>query len=496
MISETFVESCFHLLLTKNLPPQKENVVFRDIQNILAFLEKQKNIEIPISMENKFRCLQNLSFMRANGKSVANSIDSITSSEKYKDLKAYLNKISSVELSSQEINDYIQQILMKKKIINIFSNFDDLNFLTESLNEGTFESLDDIILKYEKTIKKLYRNLSNQNRTELIENSSSLNFEKDDFTWVLNKTLSKYDSLSTTPSGFQILDDYVFNHGGFEPSRLYIIAGMPGSGKSTFLNNLIVKSATLNWGNPEKKKVYVYVTMENTIEEALLRTYQALYLKKTRDVIEEIKNGVDIKKRFQEKLEVNNAVIIMKYFRPDSVTPTDLSSLIQDIKMEYGDDSIVGLYVDYLDLLTIDFHEDLYRLKLGYITMELKTVAVEHNIPLIVPTQLGRGSYKIKDANSLTLDLVTESVKKVEHSDTIMLLGRDPFDNNKVLMSIGKNRSGVSNVKLEFDVDFTRFNFKNGRKLSMEDSKKRKNDLKSFDEFNSISSAPNSFSAI
>jgi hypothetical protein len=56
---------------------------------------------------------------------------------------------------------------------------------------------------------------------------------------------------------------------------------------------------------------------------------------------------------------------------------------------------------------------------------------------------------------------MSESIKKVENADFIGLLAADKFNKELVHGRIGKNRSGKSNVSLDFNVSFKRFKFIN-----------------------------------
>jgi len=257
--------------------------------------------------------------------------------------------------------------------------------------------------------------------------------------------------------------------GGYEPSRLYVWGGGSGSGKSSMLNNSVIKSATLNPLTIDQTarapvpgeihKVYAYVTMENTIEEALMRTYMPLFDKTIVQMLQDIKAGVNIKKAINEKLIENSSAIVMKYFPAMSISVLDLMGVVDDVMETYSGIKIAGLYVDYLDLLKSDTKYDLYRLELGHITLALKTLAVQYNIPVITGTQLGRSSYKIKDSSILSVDQISESIKKVEHADFVGLLAKDPIDDRIVHGNIGKNRSGKSNISLDFKVDFSKFKY-------------------------------------
>jgi hypothetical protein len=54
---------------------------------------------------------------------------------------------------------------------------------------------------------------------------------------------------------------------------------------------------------------------------------------------------------------------------------------------------------------------------------------------------------------------MSESIKKVEHADFVALLAKNEFDNNLIHGKVGKNRSGETNVSIDFKVDFSRFKF-------------------------------------
>jgi replicative DNA helicase len=317
-------------------------------------------------------------------------------------------------------------------------------------------------------------------RSVSIESSSSLDLRKDPYTSVVDTIKKHYDRTNITPTGFDIFDHNVLN-GGFEPSRLYIFAGGTGSGKSTLINNLIIRSATMDSSSffstrkkTSENRVYVYVTLENTIEEALLRTYQPLFSKTTQDVLFMMSNysiedaSNKIKTEMTDELDKNKSNIIMKYFPGTTISTVDLMMVLDDVINEYGKESIMGLFVDYLDLLKTDVKYDMYRLELGHITLSLKALAVAYGIPVITGTQLGRSIYRTPDSYSLNLDQVGESIKKIEHADFVALLNKDLHDDTLVHMKIGKNRSGKSNVALDFKVRFDMFKFLQGYRAASE----------------------------
>jgi len=471
MITETFLNSCFSVILNENNHVKKNRALYRDIIHVLEFYEKKQKIDIPVNIKGKFDCLKKICEMKSGEKSTDNVIDSLSLSEKYKGIIDFLEFKRNEEVTESASHDNVKQIRLRKKLNSLFVNYDNLSDFLESIQEGTFESIDDAVLDYENLIKSLFTSMMEDNRGIAIESSASLDLEKDEYDSVLQMIIKKYERKNTTPTGFPLFDMDVLN-GGFEPSRVYIFGGGSGAGKSTLLNNLIINSATkvnpLMKNDWDGKNVYVYITLENTIEESLLRTYQPLFNRSTSQVITEINSGVNVKEKLMTEVKKTDSTIIMKYFPPKSISTLDIMSVLDEVNEEYGRGSIRGVYIDYLDLLKTDIKYDIYRLELGDITMALKTMAVEYNVPVITGTQLGRSVYRIQDSRELNLDQMSESIKKVEHADFVALLSKDPIDDTLVHMKVAKNRSGKANVALDFKVNFNVFKFITAVKTSNE----------------------------
>ena len=465
MITESFLNSCFSLILNKNSKVKKTKALSRDILEILNFSESKENLDVPLVVKSKLECLRKIISLLLDGKTIDNVLDSISLTEKFKQYIDFLDVKINEELKDDVFQDIIRQVRLRKKINALFSNYDELTTVLDSIKDGSFESIDDLVDNYEVTIKKLYKNMVDSNRNVTIEAAASLDLTKDDYDPVINMIKKKYERVNKTPTGFELLDNTMY--GGFEPSRLYVWGGGSGAGKSTMLNNTIIKSATKGLTMTENSitkpgeinKVYIYVTLENTIEEALMRTYMPMFNKTSKEMLADIGNNVNISQMIKKKLAENGTTIIMKYFPAMSVSAIDIMAVVDDAINDYGKDSIAGLYIDYLDLLKTDTRYDMYRLELGHITLSLKTLAVQYNIPVITGSQLGRSVYKIKESKDLNVDQMSESIKKVEHADFVGLLAKSQIDDSIVHGKIGKNRSGKANIAIEFKVDFSRYLF-------------------------------------
>ena len=468
MITESFLNSCFLLMLNKNTTIKRSKGLYRDVREVITFTDKKDMVDVPISVKNKLDLLKIVTEMLIdNNKTIENIYDSVVFSEKFKQHKDFLDSMINDEVNSITFQSTLEQVRLRKKIGALFKNYDELDKVLTSIKDGSFDSIDNLVEDYEATIKSLYSNMMESNRALTIQAAASLDLVNDDYTHVVSMIKQKYDKSNSTPSGFTMFDRDILN-GGYEPSRLYVYGGGSGAGKSTILNNTIYKSAMMQLptntrfpSDRDVNRVYVYVTLENTIEESLMRTYMPMYEKTTVQMLQEIGGDmpVDIRAKIAEKLQPVGATIVMKYFPAMSVSPVDLMGVLDEVADVYGKDAIAGLYVDYIDLLKTDTRYDMYRLELGHITLSLKTLAVQYNIPVITASQLGRSAYRVTDSNELGVDQMSESIKKVEHADFVMLLAKDPVTDGLVHGKVGKNRAGKANVAIDFNVDFERFKF-------------------------------------
>jgi len=469
VLTESFVNSCLSLMLNKQSKIKRSPALYRDVLEIIEFYETKHAFEIPVGVKGKLSCLKKASAMLLDGRQIDSVYDSLVSG-KFKQYSDFLYRVITEDMKDNIFQDYLKQVRLRKKVKSLFENYDDLDEILNTVKTGSFEAIDDLVETYETTIKKLFSNMMESNRQMTIEAAASLDLAKDDFTHVIDMIKKKYEKHSVTSTGFENIDNYIMN-GGYEPSRLYIYGGGSGSGKSTMLTNTIFKSAIkpitlLDCPDAEIPKqgeirrVYVYVTLENTIEESLMRIYQGMFNKTLPEMLNDVANRkVDIKKELNDVLSLSHSTVVMKYFPPKSISTVDLIGVLDDVINDYGKECIAGLYVDYLDILKPDSSNDLYRIELGDITLSLKTLAVEYNIPVISASQLGRSSYRIKNSDDLNLDQMSESIKKVEHSDFVFLMARDLTDEHKVHGKVGKNRSGRSNMGMEFQVNFEKYLF-------------------------------------
>ena len=479
MITDLFLNSCFSLVFSNHGKVKKES--YRDILSIISFVEKKDKLDIPVVVKNKTECLKEICRLKLDDKQDDNIVDSILASEKFKGLSDFIESKRLEKNDDQMIKDHKNQIRLRRKFVDMFPNYDSLNKFLDTAKNGSFDSLDTFVNDYDLITKEMYSNLMRTNRLDSNENCSSLDLLNDSFDTAVEQIKAKYDSKNTVPTGIRIFDNEIFN-GGYAKSRLYLFGGGSSSGKSTLMLNTFASQVTginidgtiisklMEQSNVDPNpQVYLYVTLENQIDESLLRLYQSQFNKTEVSALRSMKDGDFVKQELSKKLR-KNAVPVIKYYPKYSIGVIDLMTIIDDVESQYGKGSLKCLYVDYLDLLKGETKYDAYRLELGFITSGLKDLAVEYNIPVVSGSQLNKSVYGADDSKSFNLGMVSESMKKVDHADFVSMMIKDRTD-QIVHMRVGKNRGGISEVSLDFNVKFEIFKFINGFKVTASSKK-------------------------
>lgn len=499
MITESFLNSCFTLVLNKNCKIKKTQGFYRDISDVLDFYQDKETGDIPLVLQNKVKLLNNIIEMSLGGKKTATIIDSLFGlSKKYADYQSFVESVVDDPIDPDTFTDIVRQVRMRKKIKALFENYDELSGMLDIIRDGTFDSIDELVGTYETTVKMLYQNLMDNQRQMTMESSASLDFSADDYSHAVDQIKKKYLDGSRTSTGFKSLDKF-FN-GGLTPSREYILAGTSGSGKSTLMTNMIARSALAINGPPrinvkdlenktDIKHVYIYVTMENTADESLMRIYQdvmdmtedkLLYLLRSGEL-----DSDKMKEHINSKMKPHGTTIVMKYFPGMSISPVDIMGVVDEVESTYGKGTIAGVFIDYLDLLTTDSAYDLYRLELAKLVLSLKSLAIQYNIPVVTATQLNRGAYRVENPKDLGADQLGESIKKVEHSDVVIILHKvNKGGKDKVIGKVAKFRAGRSGYAIEAQVEFEKYKFMEFVEVRNED---KKDNVKSRGNHDSVS---------
>jgi replicative DNA helicase len=253
-------------------------------------------------------------------------------------------------------------------------------------------------------------------------------------------------------TGLRDLDSYITS---FEPGHLIIVAGRPGHGKSALATTIASNVA-------DKGHHVLMFSMEMTNEEVMSR----ILLKKA--VIEREKgnpsagfvflSGDDLKKpkeMSEEKwdcyfagLEVIGKMPLM-INEQSMLTPADVLNISNRIKNSEGLSLII---IDYLQLMSSGRNETNRVQEVSFITRELKKIAGQLHVPIILLSQLNRTNDKENRLPRLT-DL-RDSGSIEQDANTVLLLHRESEKNesgaeeltNKTVVNIAKQRNGRQGI--------------------------------------------------
>jgi replicative DNA helicase len=143
-------------------------------------------------------------------------------------------------------------------------------------------------------------------------------------------------------------------------------------------------------------------------------------------------------------------------------TVADIRAAIQKTKRENPNGGHL-VVIDYLQLITQTQRFERQDLAVGSITRELKQIARQYEVPVVLLSQLSRGVEQRADKRPVMSDL-RDSGSIEQDADVIMLLSRDdhePVSHNEcelINVNIAKHRNGpVGVIKLAFEKNYSRY---------------------------------------
>ena len=150
------------------------------------------------------------------------------------------------------------------------------------------------------------------------------------------------------------------------------------------------------------------------------------------------------------------------YFDDTSSITTipEMRSRCRRMQMEHGLDLIM---VDYLQLMSSTGRNESRQNEVSDLSRQLKLLALELKIPIIVGSQLSRGAAQRQDHRPILSDL-RDSGAIEQDADTVMFLHREDYynpeteDKNIAEVIVQKQRNGpLGTVRLGWEARFTRF---------------------------------------
>lgn len=260
--------------------------------------------------------------------------------------------------------------------------------------------------------------------------------------YVMSKTSGQPASIST---GLYSLDEQL--GGGLRRGNLVVIAARTSVGKSTLAENIAENVA-------KSEHNVLFVSLEMSPEEIVHRYAVRAALMSDAAPIYGVSSEED--QKALDELVTRRRALPFYLLNAPAATTISIRSAVSRVTMQYGGLDLV--VVDYLQLLK-DSGKQEERLRIGEITANMKSMAREFNVPVILLSQLNRniemrgGEPRLSDMlESGRIEADADVVLMLWKTDKADILGYDTY------MKVAKNRQGrIGKVDVVFNK--SRFHF-------------------------------------
>lgn len=236
-------------------------------------------------------------------------------------------------------------------------------------------------------------------------------------------------------TGFERIDKYT---NGIPKSHLTIIAGRPGTGKTTFMLHLLRNLLKQNL------KVGIF-SLEMTAESLFIKNISAV-------------TGIDslrIESSDLTKEEKGRLFEASKDFSLDNYSVIDLSiqtpsTIKTQINLWKLRNQVDIVLLDYLTLVATDYKQARYDLEIGRLSGELNSLAKTTGIPIVILSQLNRMSESRQDRRPQLSDL-KESGSIEQDASMVLLLYRPGLYNINVIQGSDYSYTTLEGSPLDKD---------------------------------------------
>ncbi len=415
MIDEIF--RTYLLILFHAESESKKIIIAKDILDVSTKLLKRLEGDAKGTIFwNKMRLLNLVAKQYNEGINIDIALGKLFSGEsKFTSLKEEVQEIKNMQTNEMDMQHLEKQLIFEKQYITSEEYLQRIKGYLERIENRDFEGVEDIETELKTIIEQLYMGFIREtNLAKSLDGVKIIDYNDADM--LLSRMQEFYSGKNYISSGYKNMDDLL--GGGFERTRLYLLAGKPGSGKSTFLINFAYNIAQ-EIAREKLDEYVLYVSLENLALETNQRLLgRHLDLKK--DSIESLIRTNDPNRVLRNALgDFKASNLIISYFPARTFGTTDLFSYVETLNMERKQKPR-AIIVDYLDLMKLPSYLSEMRLQLGDITLGLKSMGVLYKVPVISATQLLKSSYNSKPG----LGDIKESSEKIDHSDAIGLINR------------------------------------------------------------------------
>lgn len=359
-----------------------------------------------------------------------------------KDFLNILNENTSKVIVAKTYVKIVAEMYQKRLLVDLSTSA--VNDILQNETKATDEVINDLSSK----LLELNDTSKSDQGFRSLEQSSS----------IFDKAMEVYksgNSITGVETGFESLDELT---GGLKGGKLYILGARPAMGKSAFAFNVAQQSAE----NGKRVGIFSLEMGRDEIKTRLISGASGI----DQDIIlkGKFENDYQIKTLKQTEHKINKLPIFID--ETPALHINQIRARAIKLKRKHKIDMII---VDYLQLCKGN-NQNARHLEIGEISMGLKQISKELDIPVIALAQLSRNLESRDDKRPRLSDL-RDSGTIEQDADMIMFLHREAYyhdknvteSNQKAIKAlleytgtteliIAKNRSGeTKNLKLIFN---------------------------------------------
>jgi replicative DNA helicase len=249
---------------------------------------------------------------------------------------------------------------------------------------------------------------------------------------------ARTDGFKGVATGFYKLDSLLQ---GLQPSDLVIVAGRPGTGKTSFLLSVIRHAVMV------QHKPGLVFTLETSREQLAMR----LVAQQTGIPVSDLRARQLQAGELHALHQATESLKDIPLFLDDtpSISVHQLFSICRKLHREKRLDLVV---VDYLQLLSGGGRFENRVQEVSFITRQLKALACELSVPVLAAAQLSRAVEQRADKHPLLSDL-RESGSIEMDADVILFIyhSQEHENSSQVDLIVAKQRNGpTGTARLEF----------------------------------------------
>lgn len=264
------------------------------------------------------------------------------------------------------------------------------------------------------------------------------------------KEVSKGDTVPWVKTGIESLDNLI---DGFSPGDLVVVGARPSMGKTSLATTFTSNFLDAGYG-------VLFATLEMSTKKILNRILST----KSGEKLSDLKRGLVANPHTFNQAVAHIRKSNLVFFGEKNIT---FNALKLKIRRELRKNpSLRFLMLDHVGKLKFNDPRFL-RIEIGQVTNELKAIAEEFGISVVLLTQLNRDVTNRKNNRPMLSD-ISESGNIEQDADIIIMPHRDSYykrDNNEkepptteALLIVPKNRDGVTGIaKTTFQGEMARF---------------------------------------